>query len=274
MRLRAWMEIPIRSAAKMGFFSKDVWDKILPPTKKPWRYEQWRTLIGSGLFKNSPRYTGEYRLIVLTEKGRSIASDLALNPVDPPGGEFVSHDELILEYVLRLHESGLIESWSSEAEIKRDDYKYSKDADGKKQKLKYPDLVVRLNVPGTPVYVAVEFEKTRKNSSRYNDFVNKYRGRQNIDSVVILCKNQGIVAAIRRAQVRTSYPQKIRPMVFGIIDDVMKSPGQGKLDLDGKTLTIENTVKSLREKRKSILTIKPANNHTNDHTKNGNKGYQ
>ncbi len=251
MKSRSWMILPVECAAKMGFFSKTVWDNALPPTKKAWRYEQWRTLHHSELFTHSSRFTGAYRLVILTEKGRSLAAQMGLSPVDPPIGDFIAHDELVMEYAVRIQKDKLIESWTSEQEMKRDGFKYSRDYQEGNQKIKYPDLVIKLNVPGDPTFIAVEFERSRKDNRRYDEFTNKYKRRPNIDSVIILCKTQGIIDSIKRAQVRTSYPQKIRPMVFGLIDEVMKSPGQGKLEFDERPLTLEKTVQTLREKRNS-----------------------
>jgi len=249
---RSWMKLPITGASKLGFVSKNAWDSVAM-AKPSWSNERWRILQESGLFSRSLRYLRMDHILVLTEIGKRIARQMNLDPVEPPNADFVYHDELVMEYVLKLESQGLIQSWVSEIELKRKYYKRSRESRGEQKKPKYPDLIVRLKVPGDPVYFAVEIEHSWKNSYRYNEFTNMYKRQAQIDSILVVCKTQKIIDAIRRAQVRTLYPQNVRPMTFGLIDEVVKSPGSGKMFLNDKPLSLESIVKSLREKRENTV---------------------
>lgn len=244
---RSWMKLPITCASKLGFVSKSAWDSVAR-AKPSWSNERWRILQTSGLFGRSLRYLRMDHVLVLTETGKRVARQMNLDPVEPPNADFLYHDGLVMEYVLKLESQDLIQSWVSEIELKRKYFKHSRESRGEQKKPKYPDLIVRLKVPGNPVYFAVEIENSWKNSHRYNEFTNMYKRQAQIDSVLVICKTQKIIDAIRRAQVRTLYPQNVRPMTFGIIEEVIASPGIGKMFLNDKPIRLESIVKSLREK--------------------------
>jgi hypothetical protein len=248
MKIPKWANLPIQCAAKMGFFSRTVWDKALVREETSWHFKQWQFLTRSGLFSRSNRFVQSRRHAILTQKGRAVAKGLGYQPVNPPTGDSFEHDELVMEFAIKLQHNSLIETWITEQELKRDMYKHTPDSEERKRR-KFPDLIIRLKVPGEPAYLAVEFERTRKASQRYNEFVNRYKRRPNIDSVVVLAQNQGIINAIKMAQLRNSYPQNIRPMVFGLIAEVIQSPARGKLDFNEKVITLEQTIHKLTEQR-------------------------
>ena len=275
--LSPWMLPPIRCAAKMGFLSRTLWNNVMAKGLPSWRNEQWSLLKSRGLFASSSRYDHGDRTLVLTDKGRRAAEELNINSVISPIGDFISHDETAAEFALRLESDGLISSWWSESEIKRDNFKYTGASHTMSRKSKFPDLVIRLAIPGEANLMAVEIEKTRKSNERYNEFVNKYKGLPDIDTVIVLAESKRIIDAIKKAQIRTSFPQHLRPFVFGLINEVMKNPGQATLDFDGKSVSLESAVQSLRTKRNSEIARKTSEGIQNDRQlhrfQNGHKGY-
>lgn len=270
--LSPWMFAPIRCAAKIGFLSRYLWNNVIAHGNLSWRNEQWRILKSLGLFTNNTRYGNEDRILVLTTEGRRISKKLGVEAVMSPFADFISHDEIAAEFALRLEAEGVISSWLTEAELKRDGLSHTPISHSTFGKSKLPDLILTLAIPGETNLMAVEIEKTQKESGRYNEFVNKYKGLADIDTVIILARTQRIVEAIRRAQIRMSFPQHLRPFVFGLIDDVMKSPARALLNFDGKSVSLDGAVQTLRAKRKSDAARKAPHERRDDRFEDGRKG--
>lgn len=233
----------------MGFLSRNVWNDLVASGSITWKNDKWRALLSRGYFATSQRYNNAQSILVLTYKGRRAAEALGLEPVSPPLSDHIPHDEMIIEYVLRLEAEGLISGWHSERESKQDSYKHTQGTQKKSGVSKFPDLIIRLAVPGQPTLIAVEIERTRKSSERYKEFVKKYLTLADIDSVIVLAQSQKIIDTIKRAVVGTSYPQHMRPFSYGFISEAIKSPSLAPLKCDQKVINLESVVATMLRSR-------------------------
>lgn len=255
MKMLPWMIAPLRCASKMGFLSRNVWNNLIASGSATWKNDKWRALVSRGYFATSQRYNDAQNLLVLTCKGRRAAEALGLEPVSPPFSDYIPHDEMILEYALKLEAEGLISGWESEQEQRQKSYKPTQGTQKKSGVSKFPDLVMRLAVPGQPTLIAVELERTRKSSERYKEFVKKYLTLADIDSVIVLAQNRKIIDAIKRAVVVTTYPQHMRAFSYGLISEAMKSPALAPLKCDQKVINLESAVASILRNRNAVTQL-------------------
>lgn len=262
--LNPWMHQPITVAAKMGFLSRNVWQNLLCPGKPCWRNQKWRKLITRGLLATSTRYNHNSKMLVLTEKGRRIAEEMKLSPVFPPIADFISHDEAVLEIAIKLESEGLISSWRSEAELKRHNFAFRIST-----KQKCPDLLLELAVPGQKTILAVEVEQTRKSNERYREFLSRYKTYADVDTVIVLARSQVIIEAIKRVQNQTVYPQHLRPLVFGLLQECLEDPARRSLDFNGRPVSIQDVVMTLRRKRNANAQAMSKKLHQPLHSESG-----
>ncbi len=235
--------------AKTGFLTKSIFREIAKPESERSEQRFWQALNSSQLFQPLRFIKYNIEVLRLTSKGRQMALGFGTPVVSSPHIANVEHDEMAAFVGLRLQQSGLIRSWSSEAilkqEIQRDGISAAEGPKGK-----YPDILIELEVTGPAVRVAIEIERTGKPQKRYDEIIYSYGGWKNLDAVIFAFNLKYIESAIRRSMSRSHYPQTGPEVIFTDLKSFIDNPSNAKLKVRSEDQNIATIVKSIATKRK------------------------
>lgn len=214
---------PLRVAAKSGFITKRIWNEFFGSGNRFWRFRRWKGLIATGFFSPVPDYGFVDSAVTLSDKGKTIADHLGMNPVYSPPAKNLWHDEELIRLALFLERQGWISNWRTEQELKisGEGAKFFRE---EARAAKIPDLIIEWNTSPKKILWAVELERTRKEFSRYYEMVGAYKGISRIESVLVIVAAKSIEANIKKAQGRMAYPQAQRPMFFASMNEVIDDP--------------------------------------------------
>lgn len=238
----------IRVTAQFGFLSRDMFDAYLAPGERYFRWKIWTKLLSLGLFRfyRDPLAKSD---IIAFSRGALIrfnhSQEFAnLKPVRPVPIQNISHDQHVMSFALHNENETLIENVQTEAMLKRDgNERFS--VGHKDRKIKYPDLLFSLVVPGKHIQVAFECERTRKTFQAYRAFLIAYAGIPGIDFVIVACETKAIENALKESMRLMNYPSRQRPIAFCSIAEMQKNPSDFALDLNGNATTLRQIVKNL-----------------------------
>lgn len=231
--------------AKFGFLSRHVFDIHLARGSRTLNWMLWQKLLSTGYFRFYRDAFLKDEMITFSRLGISRLLD-STKIVKPIAVQNLSHDECVMGFALHNENENLIRDFSSEAMLKRDgNQRFSVGQKG--DRVKYPDLLFSLNVPGKNIKVALEVERTRKSFKSYRSFLISYAGVPNIDFVIVACQSKGIETAIRETMKLLNYPVKERPIAFCSLEEMNQGPSDFQLNLNGHTTSLRQIVKSLNQ---------------------------
>jgi hypothetical protein len=131
----------------------------------------------------------------------------------PPAVAQLEHDEILLEGILKIQQSGLSVFWQTEAELKKlviNDYKIETQG----QLVKFPDLLIHTQKPLTELTIAIEFERSLKTRRRYIQIMGAYASMRRINALVFVIENPSIEKVIKEVMEETYFPEDRLPVAF------------------------------------------------------------
>lgn len=246
----------ILTTAKFGFLSKSIFDEQIANGSRVYRWMLWKKLLSLDLFeyhrdnylkneiiKFSPRGLTK---VVLREEFKS------LKTVSAPSMQNISHDEIVMRFVLHNEKENLIYRCIPESYFKKQQLSnYTVFDDGKKKK--YPDLIFNLNIQDAKIRVALEVERTRKRSKSYKSFVSAYANIPELDFVIVACVTKGVKKALNEAMTLTKYPRHIRPIAFCRLNELVENPSDFSLEINGVNTTLRKRILDLADQNRRVV---------------------
>lgn len=227
-------------AAKTGFLSKDLWLKYFTARSPSRNSRLWNRFLTDGYFKKH-----ESKMLpdvfVLNRVTREYLEKQGANAVTSPHLSQFDHDEKAARIALALQRIGLIEDFTTEAELKRQNWLWLKSTKAETE-VKLPDLTFKLPVGAKFSKVAVEIEQSKKNFDRYKKVMNSYASSKDINLVIFISNNQAIFNSISRAMKDVNYPTWERPVGFGDMNLWLKSPESASIYLSRSVTSIAEIV--------------------------------
>jgi hypothetical protein len=212
----------MRFMAKTGFITHRLWrEHFFPSHSASWARRMKRDLIRRGYLKDHPSKYHRH-VLLLNEKSDALRT-IAPNPVAPPPMAQLEHDEILMEAVLKLQKSELMDYWQTEAELKKlgvSDYRIETQG----QLIKYPDLLIFTRPPLPECIVAVELERTLKARRRYIQVHGAYAAMKRINVLLYVVENPSIERTIRETMTETYFPTSRLPVVFVSEDEWIQDP--------------------------------------------------
>lgn len=233
----------IQAVANFGFISRRIFDEELVVASRVHRWRVWQKILSTGYFK-SYRDAFLKDEVIAFSKTALMRLNKDINPVRPVPVQNLSHDELVMKFALHNENQRLIENIRTEAILKRDrSQRFS--IGNRNRKIKYPDLLFSLAVPGKNIQVAFECERTRKSYQAYKEFLIAYAGLPGIDFVIVACESKSIISAIKETMRLMNYPSTERPIAFCLIDKMTKAPSDFDIELNGQVTSLRSIVQNL-----------------------------
>lgn len=229
----------LRLTAKMGFLSRHLWNTFFNSGKTRWTQKQIKALTENdkGLLKKHSNPTAS-NYFILTPKAQGLLLKENVHIVRPTPVAQLAHDEFIAESLFRLEKSGLIKSWITENEMKSSQmrrFELSTDP----RNMKYPDVVFELSAQNKTYTIALEYERTRKASSRYKDILWLYSNMSNVSMILFVCEDQPIINEIKNKLKLMRLPNLFGKVAFAFSSNWKLNPAETSIELDGKAFTLK-----------------------------------
>lgn len=240
--------IPLKEisfAAKTGFLSKALWQKFFTTRSYSRNSRIWHRFVEDGYFRPHESkmlpdvlILGNRSLVELERRGIVAVTKPHLSQFD--------HDEKAANIILSLEKEKVLDSFTTEAELKRKNWLWMKTTrDGKDAK--FPDLTLQLPVAAKYRTVALEIEQSKKTFDRYVKVMNSYATADEIKVVVFIANQQYIFNSISRAMKEVSYPSWERPVGFGEVEAWLKDPLTAPIYMSRGVESIEQWMNEKRE---------------------------
>lgn len=220
-------EAEIRYAAKTGFLTKRIWEDFFAGDIPGWKRRRlWRCLAVRGFFRPHPSSLAK-QVLILNRKSPMVFKLVGDEISSPPFVSQLEHDETVARILLDLKKAGVIQSFTTEMELKRE-IKEKQRYDGS-VKMKYPDAIIEVSGPMTKIKVALELELTRKDPKRYRQCLNTYAARREVSQVVFIARANAVFDSLRRAMRETYYPDWERPIGFSPLEEWKRNPAEAAI---------------------------------------------
>lgn len=243
MRKTSIPEHEIRFAAKAGFLSKRLWEKFFAEGTPSWKRRRWRKLVDRGYFREHPSALLR-DVLVLHRKNPVVMSMVGDEISAAPIAWQYEHDETIAGILLELIRGGIVQSFVTEAELKRLQ-------DGERRYVerpvreKYSDAIVTLGRPSANIRIALELELSRKNPKRYRQCLDAYASRKDVDHVIFIARAGIIFESLKRAMRETYYPDWEKPVGFGQLEEWTRSPLTAAIQFSESKTTMQSIHRKL-----------------------------
>ena len=195
-------------ASKCGFLTKSIWHKYFNKKCRSWAYETWLGYLNRGIFKPYGKHK-DGSIVVLNRKSDLVQKLVGFDFTPPPYAYQLNHDEMVVDFVLKLYRDKKITSYFFEPELKRNPEIF-----GLKTTDKMPDAIVK----NESFKYAIELELSKKNPKRYRQALESYASMALIDEVYYLTNTQNIKNQIMKTARQIQYPSKLRPLRFTMIE--------------------------------------------------------
>lgn len=235
--------VPMREilfASKMGFLSKPLWEEFFARWSRAQNFRNWSKLVGDGYFRTHDSKMLR-NVLVLAPKASSELRKRGLLAVTQPHLGLFDHDAKVARIVLGLEKENVLDSFTTEGELKKKFMVWMKTThEGKSAK--FPDLTLELRGSEKFKTIAVEIEQSLKSLDRYKQVMNSYANRREIEAVVFVSDQQTIFNRIARAMKETNYPSWERPVGFGEMKEWLKTPASAPIYLNRGVSSIRQWV--------------------------------
>jgi hypothetical protein len=225
----------LQFVGKAGFLTFELWEKYFFTAKsRSALFYNWNELIRR---KYLTKHSNDRILdtLVLLRNNQNIQLYFDTKPAYVPNLNQLQHDEILLNGVMMLDRSKIIGQWQTEAELKmlkQNDYKV--EAQG--QLIKYPDIIIHIEIGNRFYAIAIEYERTQKSRKRYAQVLNAYTGMKKIDAVIWIVKTPAIMNIIIEQVKQVHYPLRERPMAF-LMEETWKLHPEKLVELSTEILT-------------------------------------
>lgn len=219
------MNVPereIRFAAKTGFLSKRLWEAFFAGGTPSWNRRLWKHFVGRGFFLEHP--SALVRDVLVLRRRHPVVMGMVGDEISAaPIAWQYEHDETVAGILLELVRAGIVQSFVTEAELKRLQIGGRRFVESA-SRVKYPDAIVTVGGPSASVRIALELELSRKDPKRYRQCLDAYASRRDVDRVIFIARAGIVFESLKRAMRETYYPDWERPIGFSKLDDWKKNP--------------------------------------------------
>jgi hypothetical protein len=203
----------LQFVGKAGFITFDLWKKYFFTAKsRSALFHNWKGLVRR---KYLTEYNNAYikNTLVLLRDNKNVQLYFDTKPAYIPNPTQLQHDEILLNGILNLDRAQKICQWQTEAELRmlrQNDFRVETQG----QLIKYPDVIIHVQIGNRFFALAIEYERTQKSKSRYGQVLSAYAGMKKIDAVIWIIKTPAIKNMIVAQVKQVYYPLKERPMAF------------------------------------------------------------
>jgi hypothetical protein len=232
VRPRIVPEEEIRFAAKTGFLRRSFWEEFYGSDSKSWRSRQWRSFVDNKFFLPHPSALAK-DVLVPNPRNAFVKRLVGAEISAPPFVAQLEHDSIVARTLLLLSRGKVVQSFTTEAELKRrhqDDRHWF----DRSEKLKFPDAILTIAGGDTSFNVALEVELTVKSQKRYR-----------IRTVVFVINSSGIFKAISKAMKDSRYPDWQKPIGFGRTDEWSVDPVTAPVIFRERTVSMKTMAELL-----------------------------
>jgi hypothetical protein len=222
--------------AKFGFLSKPLWEEFFARRSRAQNYRNWNKLVSTKYFRV---YDSDVlqNVLVLAPKAIAELQKQGFVAVKRPYIGQIDHDIKAAKLLLSLEKDNVIESYKTEAELKKRFMVWMKTTH-KGKSAKFPDLTIELKEPKSFRNVAIEIEQSLKSFDRYKQIMINYASAKSIEAVIFVSDQQAVFNRISRAMKETNYPSWERPVGFGEMNEWLKNPTTAPIYLSRGTSSI------------------------------------
>lgn len=163
---------------------------------------------------------------------------MKLTSVHPIPPQFVEHDEVVANGILKLEDAGICHKWLTERELKMfnlNEYLIQK----KDNETKYPDAVLKINIQGGLKTFAVEYERTGKATSRYRTILWNYSSMKSVAVILYIVENDSIKKRIKSALRFVGKPELNQRLAFVDAQAWKENPLTAPIQLRGEVIAFE-----------------------------------
>ena len=223
----------IKFAAMFGFLSRELFFEFLCPRMRTQKYQNWNSLIRSGLFRKSK---SDDTVLFLSPRGFSLAGKRA---VTSRFHLYFAHDALVAKTWFKFLSRGIVLRTWTESQLKESPWDALSILGGKNLE-KIPDLVMDLNGEDRPVRIAIEVEATQKSKVRYDQMALSYTRMQSVDLVMFVCDNKAIEHQVVKAFSGAIFRKTGKLPVTVLVDDFVANDFQAQARIENHVFSIED----------------------------------
>jgi hypothetical protein len=207
---------------KVGFLSKPIWREFFGTGNERWQEKQIQHAIETGFFQKHRNELAKGYWI-LGDKGIELLREMGGVYVKPVQVNYLNHDQVVAQSILRLRQARIIRTFQVERELKSYGTKEFLLSDQDHDK-KYPDAVFRIEVLGEKRTVAIEYERNRKSSSRYKSILFQYASITNLSMVLYIVEEEVTKKAIQGAMKHLGQTALLSKLAFVDAEEWRTSP--------------------------------------------------
>lgn len=227
----------IRFTAKTGFITREIWSEFFARGGPRARQKQLAFLLSQKILDpHSCRpLHGVYEL---GSFGKALLLSNNHSFVTAPASYLLAHDEFVATSVLKLRTLGLVDRWSTEAELKsKNDKQFALELRDRERK--FPDAVLAMKTPNKQFILALEYERSGKTIRRYRRLLEEYCYLFQIDLVLIIARDDAIVRRIEKARRESGLSRLSGRLGYVIAHDWIKDPARASISINDEVTTLE-----------------------------------
>ncbi len=231
-------------AARFGFVTREIFFDYLCPMMRSRKFSYWRDLQVDGFIKPA---LSNVHICYLTKTGRKVS----LRPVTPARSMFfIEHDSATAALYLELDRSGLVlRSWTDH-ELSRNPWDACTIL-GTDRMEKIPDLVIDMKSASGALRIAIETERSRKASVRYDEASLHYLRFKNVNLLLYACNSEATLGAVARAFAADAFRRAEKTPALFLLSDFKKSKLNAEARFMGHRLSLKKLILAASEQPES-----------------------
>lgn len=228
--------------SKVGVMSRETWYQYFSKGKIRWKQDQLSKLLKRKILKKHSCISLKDNF-VLHDSVTPYLNLIKLSPVSPVLPQYIEHDETVARGCIHLKRSGVIEEWFTEKELKSENAReYLLSIQNGVQK--FPDAILKVHFKEKLRVFAIEYERTRKDSSRYLNTIRQYIDANAMSVVLFITENDSIKKSIQSAMKHFSNTGVSERIAFIDVTQWKEDPLTAPIELKSKVITFEEILKN------------------------------
>jgi len=175
---------------KLSIIHKEIWLKHFALGTREWKLKQLTKLMVSDYLRHYPSKNVK-DVLVLGKQGERFLDSIHRSKTSICYLGQVDHDLVLTEFACELAKHFSVNKITTEAELKKQNlvrpFMYAKGNDQK-----YSDLIVHFDGQDKNTILAIEYERSLKNTERCMDLLKSYACMSNIDFIILIVEDETI----------------------------------------------------------------------------------
>ncbi|MBI4403262.1 MAG: replication-relaxation family protein [Deltaproteobacteria bacterium] len=151
----------------------------------------------------------------------------------------LEHDVFLSQVRIALNSIGVGDSWTNEFALRRRAWEQQKGQYAIQEAI--PDAILTVDHNGLKV-LALELELWGKSRRRYEKIFAGYNGKRQLWRILYLVPHKELGKLISEVKAKVAWKTNEIPVMWGIIEDILKHPKQALLHLADQSSTLERII--------------------------------